>query len=216
MTEVGDPPVAVNVVIDHATNDVEAHFRKRELGVLWDGAAIDLTWMKHLFIDKWPREIVGLGRLGRIDAALAPNGHLMRRCASVISNANPQIVRIGHLVFFGNQADRRVHICDGFPMEEDVFERYISSQVFFRGVLSPFDQFRSRAPQISSIDSKSEGNGSQNSGEVNHPPFGRRIVAVLLCFICGFYFYDRGLKYFYDRRLTCGLALIGIVQRQLS
>ena len=75
---------------------------------------------------------------------------------------------------------------------------------------SVFTKLNGSPIQLTSIDSQSERNSSQSSSNINQPPFTRRIVAAIFGFIGGFYLYDRGLRYFYDRRKFFGSALISL------
>lgn len=67
-----------------------------------------------------------------------------------------------------------------------------------------------RLVQSGGIDHQTQSGQGKRGGQIDKPPFGRRVVMVLLCFVGGLYLYDRGLEKFYDGWLFSGRASIGL------
>ena len=83
----------------------------------------------------------------------------------------------------------------------NTFNSNVGSQFIFGGFLS-------RRPQVTSKNGQHEGNNSENSRDINKPPFRRRIIASLFMFFGGFWIYAKGWYYFYEQRKGLGTALI--------
>lgn len=83
------------------------------------------------------------------------------------------------------------------------------------GFVSPVNHCFGGSPQTSCIKSQEESDNGQRAGDIDHPPFRRRIFSTLVGLVSGFYLYDRGLGYFYDHRkplsyifITVGIFLV--------
>ena len=92
-------------------------------------------------------------------------------------------------------------------------DRNISAQLPSGGIFRTAHQLSRRSPQFCGVESERQSNNSQSAGDIDNPPFWRRMIASLFGFIAGWVIYDGGLRCFYDGRRTLGrcLSVFGVL-----
>ena len=96
-----------------------------------------------------------------------------------------------------------------------------SPMIVKSNAITPFNEMRltknifivSPSPQFIVRDGNAQSDKRQDGSNVNKPPFGRRIVIVVICFFGGFNMLGRGLDYGYRRRKVLAILFesIGIL-----